>query len=83
MRWATPVIHFRRTATRDTELRGQTIRAGEKVVLWYSSANRDEDVFDDPFRFDVAPRRRTSTSASAAPARTSASARTSRAARSR
>jgi cytochrome P450 len=53
VRWATPVIHFRRTATRDTELRGQRIRAGEKVVMWYCSANRDEDVFDDPFRFDV------------------------------
>ena len=53
VRWATPVIHFRRTATRDTELGGQVIRAGEKVVLWYCSANRDEAVFDDPFRFDV------------------------------
>src|SRR4029450_13429580 len=53
VRWATPVIHFRRTATRDTELRGQPIRAGEKVVLWYASANRDEDVFDEPYRFDV------------------------------
>jgi cytochrome P450 len=53
VRWATPVIHFRRTATRDTTLRGQSIRAGEKVVLWYCSANRDEAVFDRPFRFDV------------------------------
>jgi cytochrome P450 len=53
VRWATPVIHFRRTATRDTEIRGQKIRAGEKVVLWYCSANRDEDVFADPYRFDV------------------------------
>jgi cytochrome P450 len=53
VRWATPVIHFRRTATRDTEIGGQPIRAGEKVVLWYCSANRDEAVFDDPFRFDV------------------------------
>jgi cytochrome P450 len=53
VRWATPVIHFRRTATRDTELRGQRIRAGEKVVMWYCSANRDEEVFADPFRFDV------------------------------
>jgi len=53
VRWATPVIHFRRTATRDTELRGQRIRAGEKVVMWYCSANRDEEVFPDPFRFDV------------------------------
>ncbi len=53
VRWATPVIHFRRTATRDTEIGGQAICAGEKVVLWYNSANRDEAVFDDPFRFDV------------------------------
>jgi cytochrome P450 len=53
VRWATPVIHFRRTATRDTELRGQKIRAGEKVVMWYSSGNRDEEVFPDPWRFDV------------------------------
>jgi cytochrome P450 len=53
VRWATPVIHFRRTATRDTELSGQKIAAGEKVVLWYNSANRDEDVFDEPDRFDV------------------------------
>jgi methyl-branched lipid omega-hydroxylase len=53
VRWATPVIHFRRTATRDTELSGQKIRAGEKVVLWYNSANRDEAVFDQPDRFDV------------------------------
>jgi cytochrome P450 len=53
VRWATPVIHFRRTATRDTELSGQKIKAGEKVVLWYNSANRDADVFADPDRFDV------------------------------
>jgi cytochrome P450 len=53
VRWATPVFHFRRTATRDTELSGQKIRAGEKVVLWYNSGNRDEAVFRDPYRFDV------------------------------
>jgi len=53
VRWATPVIHFRRTATRDTELGGQPIRAGEKVVMWYCSGNRDEAAFDEPFRFDV------------------------------
>jgi cytochrome P450 len=53
VRWATPVIHFRRTATRDTELRGQKIRAGQKVVLWYCSGNRDEDAFERPFEFDV------------------------------
>jgi cytochrome P450 len=53
VRWATPVIHFRRTATADTELSGQRIAAGDKVVLWYNSANRDERVFEDPYRFDV------------------------------
>jgi cytochrome P450 len=53
LRWATPVLHFRRTATRDVELGGQTIHAGDKVVTWYVSANHDEDVFPDPYRFDV------------------------------
>jgi cytochrome P450 len=53
VRWATPVIHFRRTATQDTELGGQKIREGDKVVMFYNSANRDEKVFDDPFRFDL------------------------------
>ena len=53
VRWATPVINFRRTATEDTELAGQPIAAGQKVVLWYSSANRDERVFTDPYRFDI------------------------------
>ncbi len=53
VRWATPVMHFRRTATRDVELRGVRIREGDKVVLWYTSANRDEDQFQDPYRFDV------------------------------
>ncbi len=53
VRWATPVIHFRRTATRDTELSGQKIAAGDKVVLFYCSGNRDERAFTDPFRFDV------------------------------
>ncbi len=45
--------HFRRTATRDTELHGQQIREGEKVVMWYVSSNRDETLFEDPDRFDV------------------------------
>src|SRR4051794_30902109 len=45
--------HFRRTATRDTELNGQTIREGEKVVMWYASSNRDESRYEDPDRFDV------------------------------
>jgi len=54
LRWVTPVMEFRRTVTRDTEIRGQRIRAGEKVVLFYGSANRDEAVFADPDRFDIA-----------------------------
>jgi cytochrome P450 len=54
VRWATPVLTFRRTATRDTELAGQAIGAGEKVVLFYHSGNRDETAFDDPWKFDVA-----------------------------
>jgi cytochrome P450 len=53
LRWSTPVIHFRRTAAADTELAGQPIAAGDKVVLFYHSANRDEAVFDDPYRFNV------------------------------
>jgi cytochrome P450 len=53
LRWATPVLHFRRTATTDAELAGQRIRAGDKVVTWYISANRDETHFPDPYRFDV------------------------------
>ena len=53
MRWATPVIHFRRTATDDTVVGGQEIKAGDKVVMFYNSANRDERAFDDPYRFDV------------------------------
>jgi cytochrome P450 len=57
VRWATPVIHFRRTVTRDgAELDGQRFAEGDKVVLWYNSANRDEAVFDDPYRFDVGRR---------------------------
>jgi len=53
LRWVTPVMHFRRTAERDVALAGQEIRAGDKVVVWYVSANRDERVFPDPERFDV------------------------------
>ncbi len=53
LRWATPVMYFRRNATRDFELRGETIEDGDKIALYYISANRDEDVFDDPFRFDI------------------------------
>jgi cytochrome P450 len=54
VRHATPVIQFARTATQDVELGGQPIRAGDKVVIFYASANRDERVFDDPHRFDLA-----------------------------
>jgi cytochrome P450 len=54
IRWATPVIHFRRTCVaQDVELGGTRIEKGQKVVLWYNSANRDEQHFDDPYRFDV------------------------------
>ena len=53
LRWASPVMFFRRNARRDVTLSGQTIKAGEKISLWYISANRDESVFDDPFRFDI------------------------------
>jgi cholest-4-en-3-one 26-monooxygenase len=53
LRWATPVLQFRRTATCDTEIRGQEIQAGDKVLIWHISANRDEEVFADPFRFDI------------------------------
>ncbi|MFI0355211.1 cytochrome P450 [Actinomadura sp. 9N407] len=53
IRWVTPVKEFMRTATRDYKLRDVTIREGQSVLLSYPSANRDEDVFDDPFSFDV------------------------------
>ncbi|MCV7094140.1 cytochrome P450 [Mycobacterium kubicae] len=54
VRWASPVIYMRRTLTRDIELRGTKMPAGDKVSLWYCSANRDESKFADPWRFDVA-----------------------------
>ena len=53
LRWVSPVMHFRRTATADTEIRGQKIREGDKVMIYYISANRDEEVFPDSDRFDV------------------------------
>jgi len=53
LRWASPVMYFRRNATQDVQLGDVTIKEGDKLSLWYSSANRDEDVFDDPFRFDI------------------------------
>ncbi len=57
VRWTTPVIQFARTATADVELRGKTIREGQSVCLFYSSGNRDEEIFDDPqtFRIDRDP----------------------------
>jgi cytochrome P450 len=53
LRWSSPTLYNRRTATRDVEVAGRHIRAGDKVTLWWASANRDEAVFEDPFRFDV------------------------------
>jgi len=53
LRWASPVYHFRRTATRDVELHGQQIKAGDKVVIWFASGNRDASVFADPYRLDL------------------------------
>jgi len=53
LRWTSVVIQFQRTATEDLEIRGQTIRKGESLVMWYPSANRDEDVFPDPYTFDI------------------------------
>ena len=53
VRWTSPVIQFARTAVSDTVVRGQKIRAGESVCLFYPSASRDEDVFAEPFKFDI------------------------------
>ncbi|GAB4482279.1 cytochrome P450 [Erythrobacter tepidarius] len=53
LRYQTPLAHMRRTCTADTEVFGQTIRQGDKVVLWYISANRDEEVFDNPDKLDI------------------------------
>jgi cholest-4-en-3-one 26-monooxygenase len=53
LRWGSPVMHFRRTAARDADINGFPVKEGDKVVIWYISANRDETVFDDPFKFDV------------------------------
>lgn len=54
IRWASPTAHFRRTATRDFEMHGKQVRAGDKVLYWFASVNRDETVFDQPFRVDLA-----------------------------
>jgi cytochrome P450 len=53
LRWASPVYHFRRTATRDVELGGAEIKEGDKVVMWFASGNRDESIFENPYDFDV------------------------------
>ena len=54
LRWASPVLYFRRNVTEDIDYKGHLLREGEKVGIWYVSANRDEDVFEDPFVFDIA-----------------------------
>ena len=53
VRWQTPLAHMRRTCIVDTDLEGQTIKVGDKVILWYISANRDESVFPDADRLDI------------------------------
>jgi len=53
LRWASPVMYFRRNVTRDTEVRGQQLKAGDKISIWYISANRDETVFENPFSFNI------------------------------
>ena len=52
VRWASPAIYFRRTAMRDVEVHGRQIREGDKVLYWFASANRDEEMFADPYRLD-------------------------------
>jgi cytochrome P450 len=54
LRWSSVTMHFRRTATVDTELGGRQIAAGDKVLMWFVAANYDEDVFEDPYTFDIA-----------------------------
>jgi cytochrome P450 len=53
LRWTSTTLYNRRTATRDVELGGMHIEAGDKVTVWWTSANRDESVFSEPFRFDL------------------------------
>jgi cytochrome P450 len=53
LRWGTVTMHFRRTATVDTELNGRHIKSGDKVVIWFTSANYDDEVFDDPYAFNI------------------------------
>ena len=53
LRWASPVMYFRRNVTEDLDYKGHQLKAGDKIGIWYVSANRDEDVFEDPFKFDI------------------------------
>jgi len=53
LRWASPTMHFRRTAACDVEFGGKRFREGDKVVVWFVSGNRDEEVFPEPYRFDA------------------------------
>jgi cholest-4-en-3-one 26-monooxygenase len=53
LRWASPVMYFRRNVTADLDYKGNQLKEGDKVSIWYVSANRDEEVFEDPFRFDI------------------------------
>jgi cytochrome P450 len=53
LRWSSPVSYFARRAAQDTEIRGVPIARGDRVTMWFPSANRDEDVFDQPYRFDI------------------------------
>ena len=53
IRWATPATYFRRTATENYIIHNKTIKKGDKVIYWFASANRDEDVFKNPFKLDL------------------------------
>jgi cholest-4-en-3-one 26-monooxygenase len=53
LRWVSPVMHMSREVTEDVVIRGQPIKAGERVIMWYPSVNRDEDIFPEPYRFDI------------------------------
>ena len=74
IRWASPINAFQRTAMADTELSGVQIKKGQRLVLFYRSANFDEEVFDDPFTLQHPARSQSASRDSAAPARTTASA---------
>jgi cytochrome P450 len=53
LRWTSPVVHMARQCTADTVIRGKTIKEGDRLLMWYPSVNRDEDIFPDPYRFDI------------------------------